>query len=483
MLEVLIDFVALRVHSIVEWLAPLVALYRAVVLIKFPYGFTWCIAGAATTVALKVRKDQGTERYYWLHSLILTIISGFGGGMVAFVMLGKPPIIVSNEWIVPLCIVAWYCTHYLNFGPLLNSEPFKIIIVVLTCLFRTHSMSNIVALANRTLAPSEFYHVPIVGPIIVGTTLGSFSLFMPLTKGLDPITHDCPWAIQGAFLTSTFYHLMINDTTGFLGNSLRAFVGSYSEEQTRMVIATVWILHGVLQNYFDATANLFTPLHQVLYLVFQVDGPRISQKEGTVGWEYRTRLVLERWIELCRVLAVVAVICAYVYHNMPLTSLAANTVVESSSSRPCIATCRIFSQMRFCQPYRMFFEVTDEISTSKGKSAAVYRLRVEKGQSKTSFENVWNSTFGFKDFGANSVVTMSLANDGLLSILRSDKDKELTKKGDEVLLSKRRCVMTSKPEDESSDKASAALVHMTLNRDSGLPEIVCSNSQRIPLEF
>ena len=113
----------------------------------------------------------------------------------------------------------------------------------------------------------------------------------------------------------------------------------------------------------------------------------------------------------------------------------------------------------------------------------MYSLRVEKGQSKASLENVWNSTFGFKDFGATSVVTMNLANDGLLSIVRSDKDKELTKKSDEVLVSKRRCVMTSKPEDESSDKASAASVYMTLNHDSGLPEIVCSSSQKIPLEF
>ena len=41
---------------------------------------------------------------------------------------------------------------------------------------------------------------------------------------------------------------------------------------------------------------------QFLYLIFQVDGPgnfSTKQKEGTtVGWDYRTRLILERWIEV-----------------------------------------------------------------------------------------------------------------------------------------------------------------------------------------
>jgi uncharacterized membrane protein YeiH len=50
---------------------------------------------------------QGDNKLYWLHSLLLVVITGFGGGMVAFVMIGKPPIIVGNEFIVPACILVW----------------------------------------------------------------------------------------------------------------------------------------------------------------------------------------------------------------------------------------------------------------------------------------------------------------------------------------------------------------------------------------
>jgi hypothetical protein len=94
---------------------------------------------------------------------------------------------------------------------------------------------NIVALAFKVLpANGDFYPIPIVGPIIVGTTLGSFSAFMPLDKGLSPIANGCPWAVQGAFMTATFYHLMINDVSGPLGNGLRSLVGTYNDSETRL---------------------------------------------------------------------------------------------------------------------------------------------------------------------------------------------------------------------------------------------------------
>ena len=30
-----------------------------------------------------------------------------GGGILAFMMIGKPPIMITNEIIVPICIVIW----------------------------------------------------------------------------------------------------------------------------------------------------------------------------------------------------------------------------------------------------------------------------------------------------------------------------------------------------------------------------------------
>jgi hypothetical protein len=46
-------------------------------------------------------------------------------------------------------------------------------------------------------------------------------MFYPLDKGLTPIANGTPWVIQGAIISSVFYHLMINDTIGILGVTLR----------------------------------------------------------------------------------------------------------------------------------------------------------------------------------------------------------------------------------------------------------------------
>jgi hypothetical protein len=166
-------------------------------------------------------------------------------------------------------------------------------------LFRTHSVCNIVAKAAQVLQPGEFYPIPLVGPILIGTTLGSFGMFMPRILGLEKgkrfgdevdevtaVRDGTPWNVQGAFLTAAFYHFMVHDKAGAVGHLLRGSVGSYTEPETRIIIATMWLATGLCQVLFDANANLFHPLHKLLYLIFQVDGPKRLQKSGTVGWDY-----------------------------------------------------------------------------------------------------------------------------------------------------------------------------------------------------
>ena len=70
--------------------------------------------------------------------------------------------------------------------------------ICLTMLFRTQTMANIISLAAKTLPPSEYYPygVALVGPIVVGTTLGSFGQFIPLDKGMSPVAAGTPWPIQ-----------------------------------------------------------------------------------------------------------------------------------------------------------------------------------------------------------------------------------------------------------------------------------------------
>lgn len=55
--------------------------------------------------------------------------------------------------------------------------------------------------------PGPYYPCALVGPIVIGTTVGSLGQFFPTDKGLSAINNGLPWPIQGALMTSVFYHL------------------------------------------------------------------------------------------------------------------------------------------------------------------------------------------------------------------------------------------------------------------------------------
>jgi len=71
--------------------------------------------------------NVGKQPLYWLHSLVLVVLTGFGGGILAPIMIGKPALPFSNEAIVPLCILAWYLTHYAGLQKFFTWLPVKIV--------------------------------------------------------------------------------------------------------------------------------------------------------------------------------------------------------------------------------------------------------------------------------------------------------------------------------------------------------------------
>lgn len=455
-----------RIHEAIVFLQPMVSAYESLVLLKFSAlsfpGFALCILGQTISTCMNVRAMQLDNRYYWLHSLLLVVLTGFGGGIAGFMMLGKPPIIVTNELIIPTCIICWYATHYLGLCPLLALPPFKLIWTTFASLFRTHAICNIVALASKTLPPSDFYAIPLIGPIVVGTTLGSFSQFLPLDKGLLPIRDGCPWALQGAFISASLYHLMVHDTAGPVGTVLRSIIGSYSESETRLIIGTMWLSTGILQAFFSPQANPLHPLHKLLYLIFQVDGPKRLQKGGTVGWDYRTRLYLERWIELSRVLVVLVAISAHVYYNLPPSRINPG-MVNVPSSRAVLGSCQLLPQVQRCTPHALTLNMIGQTyhmasASSKGDEVWSYDFKVKNASPPLSFSS-----------------KIELKEDGSVRIVKTDQ------KGEEIFISKSKCSGISKT--LSDDKGSDKSVYLKLDTQTGQPVVVCTASESVPLAF
>ena len=283
-------------------------------------------ASQAIAAATKVRslQDSQGKRYYWLHSLILTVLTGFGGGILAPLLIGKPPLIFQNDLIVPFCTLFWYLCHTLpGVQAVLTTTLAKVVWGVFNGLFRTYTVCNIVKVASDVLVAGPYYPHALVGPILAGTILGAGSQFMPLDKGLSAVTNGASWPMQAAFMTSVTFYFEVCDKSGQLGTIFRSVFGTHDEATVRAVIATVHVATILAQVLFDESANFFTPVHKLLYLVFQVTGPANQEQlpDKTVGWDIKTRIILERSIEVGRVVIVIAIIAVHLALAYPSSAL------------------------------------------------------------------------------------------------------------------------------------------------------------------
>ncbi len=311
----------------VEFIQLLFPYYQKLTLLQFPHASLFSLGANAINGATTVYANNfGKPKLYWLHSLVLVVITAFGGGTVAPLLIGRPSMIVANDQIIVLCILAWYATQNLGMQKVFTWLPIKLMWTFFLGLFRTHSVVNVVIAATGILTPTIYYPIPLVGPIVVGTALGCLGMFLPFEKGLAPIKNNTPWNLQGALLTASFYHIMVHDKTGFLGVALRSVVGSYDAAAAKTIIATGQILSLELQALFNGDANLFTPVHKLLYLVLQVQGPIVAVPapvKASVGWNIQVRHRLAGLVDMCRAALVVGAVVCYLRANVPAHSLRA----------------------------------------------------------------------------------------------------------------------------------------------------------------
>ena len=127
-----------------------------------------CI-NAALAVYSSQLKNNG-KKIYWLQSLVLVIITGFGGGIIGPMLIGKPSMITSNDNIIALCILWWYLVHNIPgvYYFLSNYSIIKAIWTVGLGIFRTNAVIGVVVASNSVLTNGPYYPIPLVGPIVAG---------------------------------------------------------------------------------------------------------------------------------------------------------------------------------------------------------------------------------------------------------------------------------------------------------------------------
>ena len=367
---------------------------------------------------------------------------------------------IHNDVIVPVCIVCWYLVHYVpGAASLLKLKAVKVVWVVFLGLFRTHAVCNLVKVATNMIEPGPYYPIAIVAPIITGTLLGSGGQFFPFDKGLSPIANGTPWPIQGAFLTATFFHLMVMDMKGILGVAARNVLGTYSEETIKVSIATVHIATCLAQTIFSPDANFFSPVHKFLYLVFQVDGPPSNQKPGTVGWDFRTRLLLEKWTDLSRLLTVIAVIFLHIYATQPPVTIYPGQALGTEGFG--LGTCQYLGSVRPCTPFHM--------QLHKDAKTGAFGLTSYKGYTGNTKEKVWSTQIAAKKPSKVGDVYVTVSSEGavlLVNSLAADKTEE------QLWTSKATC-----PASKDKMEAGKHKPYLTLD-NRGLPYLSCADGAK-----
>lgn len=280
--------------------------------------------------ALKVQP----QRSYWVYSLVLSVLSAFGGGIFVPIFAGKSSFAFHNDFVLFACILVWYFLNYLNGQYLTEIPAIRCVWMFLLGIFRTNSVVTMVNVANGVFSASKCYPTPMFGPIVLGTAVGSCGQFLPFDKGLNPIKQSTIWSIQAAFFSAFFYHCMINDKTGFVGICLRTMIGSYSAATVMMIIATIQIVQLYVQYFLHPDANILSPIHKVLYVIFQVQGPRPAgpEKSDHVGWSMVARERLRHLLDLGRVLLVILALASHIFVMIVPTHLPTSSIASSHFS-------------------------------------------------------------------------------------------------------------------------------------------------------
>jgi len=283
------------------------------------------------------------------------------GGFVAPLLLNQLPMPLESDVIIPLVILAWYTTSYCGTFHFWTHNRFaQVILLVCVALFRTHTVMKMTIDAAQVFVPRAIYpSCALVGPIFVGTLLGSSALFFPQrSDGFQSVETETPWALQASFTTSALTHLMLNDKTGFLGTTLRAFVGQWSQETITIVIATMHIITIFLQTFVNAEANIFENLqvHSLAYFITGVQKPlRPVAKNKEFSWAVTSSIenTIHWWKVAICVLGPLYIFTVYIPPSQLHVGINILPTGHGQGKGQGIGHCTWLSQWRQCNPFQL----------------------------------------------------------------------------------------------------------------------------------
>lgn len=202
---------------------------------NFPYCKEICsfLHGYLGFMGVRKAQEQTGAALGWFHTFFICLISSFGGAILTPMWLGRPSSIIATDMTLLISLAVYAIVFLSPFSAgyqIAQLFPVRLILTIGSSLFKTLGMIGFCTIAFDVLkenpAATEYYPVPIFGPIIWASMLGNMGAFF--MKGFHThLENGMPYPFQSGLFWATFFHFYVNDTEGPIGNYLRHAVDDY----------------------------------------------------------------------------------------------------------------------------------------------------------------------------------------------------------------------------------------------------------------
>lgn len=262
---------------------------------NFPFAGEFVAFWMAVQGAMAVRGGPNKDgKMNWFHAFAQSVFSGFAGGILGPIWMGKSTPMLSNDVNFSMCVLAFCIVNYspLDLGyTLAKTFPFRLVTGSAAQLFRSLGVVKFcdIAFAAFKDSPSKYYPIPVFGPILNATILGNMGGFF--SKGFHGhLEKGMPLAFKNGFILASFYHFVAHDTDGPIGNMLRLLIkdvkmGLSDEVFAVVIVGLVMQLNVILQmkEFFGPSFNVYDIVLSPLCAFLGKFAPGSKRKEIPAG--------------------------------------------------------------------------------------------------------------------------------------------------------------------------------------------------------
>ncbi|CAM9470278.1 unnamed protein product [Discosporangium mesarthrocarpum] len=418
-------------------MASIVEAARYILLMQWPYAAEVCVTVHVLISCVNIRLADKKREWNVVMGICLVLVTAFGGGIMAPMLLGKPPVFLTNDLLVPLVAILYLIT--IRFDPYVvkavrTRGVFQILILV-DLISRINAVVLFVDKGAAAIPPSKYYPVAFFGPIIMGTIRGTGGLFVPFDKGLSTLSAGLSWNIQQVVACATFYHLAVNDMFllgGFFRGTL--YLGDITPPDAK-ALAVGFAVGVTGYKIFTGHSefNPFTVPYKFANALVGMAGLRAGSSsspmvgagnggngvEGNDGhklYNLEDRRKTQRTLEVLKVVGAFLVVLLAAYEMEPSSSL-----VPGQSLKPgeVLASCTFLSPLRpGCEPHGSMLTETGSLVVFKGRKPPAEGAAAGGGGHITG-EVLWSSPSPEVVQGGD--LSLTLSEDGKLMIVAGGK--------------------------------------------------------------